>query len=464
MIDYILSMVFCKKISRVFLPTAIFFFFFCSAALAQHDDELRKTPVVRAVEQAAPSVVNIITMTTVRREAGPFGFWLEDEFWPPIGRLFERPEFSNRQVRQSLGSGVIIDGEKGLVLSNDHVISGASSIKVRLADGREFEAELVGSNADFDLAVLSLKKASFLPQAILGNSDQIMIGEEVIAIGNPYGLSHTVTTGVVSALGRSVATQKHGLYTDFIQTDAAINPGNSGGPLLNILGQVIGINTAIYAQGSGIGFAIPINKAGRVVDELLSKGQVSPVWLGMFGQNLDERTAGYLGLPNRRGLLVTEIYPDSPAKQAAIRPGDLIRSIDGVEIEDRDHYLQILRNHTQNEDLILDLIRDGRNMEFKVRTATFTLDMARSLALNLWGIAFEKGRSGRDGLLVIEARRNFPASQAVLKPGDMVLQIGPQVLKTDQDFTQAVLKGYMQRNLLIAVVRDDRLYYARMRL
>lgn len=423
----------------------------------------RMTPVVRAVKRASPWVVNITTLTTINRAPGPFGFWgPEDDMWPPgLGRLFDRPEFQQRQVRESLGSGVIIDGASGLVLSNEHVIAGASSIKVRLADGREFEAELIGSNADFDLAVLRLTEAGGLPGANLADSDEIMIGEPVIAIGNPYGLSHTVTTGVVSALGRSVETRKHGLYTDFIQTDAAINPGNSGGPLLNINGEVIGINTAIYAQGSGIGFAIPINKAKRVIAELLSRGEIRPVWLGLSGQNVDERTAAYLGLPDGYGLLVTEIFPASPAERAGIRPGDLIRSVNGIKIEDREHYLQIMRNHIRDEELSLVLVRDGEELPLAIQAVDFSPAMAQRLALDRWGLTFS-GKANKRGLTVAQVRPNSPAARLGLKAGDVVLQIGNQAIDQERDFVQAVLRGYMQQNLMVAVARNNRIYYARM--
>ena len=244
------------------------------------DKDVRVTPVVKAVKAVGPAVVNITTATRVQSR----GSELDDVFSPLFQRFFNLPLQRPREREyKSLGSGVIIDGKRALVLTNAHVISGAGTIKARLSDGREFTAELVGAGADYDLAVLHLKDAKDLPQAEMGDSTDLMIGETVIAIGNPYGFNHTVTTGVISAVNRSVNTDQ-GVYSDFVQTDAAINPGNSGGPLVNLLGQVIGINTAIYAKAEGIGFAIPVSKAKRVVSQLLHKGTVSAVWLGLAGQ------------------------------------------------------------------------------------------------------------------------------------------------------------------------------------
>ena len=236
---------------------------------------------------------------------------------------------------------MIIDAGKQLVLTNAHVIEGASTIRVRLLDGRQFDGELVGSDPDFDLAILHLKDARDLPQAIMGDSSDMMIGETVIAIGNPFGFGNTVTTGVVSALERTIET-KQGTFTDFIQTDAAINPGNSGGPLMNLAGELVGINTAIYAEAEGIGFAIPIDKAKRVVDELVSFGHVQAAWLGLEGQDVDERIARYLGLEEARGMLVTQVH-EAPSQKAGITAGDVITSVNGVAVEDRNHYQRILR-------------------------------------------------------------------------------------------------------------------------
>ena len=285
------------------------------AGAAPTSREQRVTPTVRAVSAVAPAVVNITTTLHQRRAATPFDYF------------FGLPE--REYQSESIGSGVIIDGKQALVLTNAHVVNGASAISVRLLDGRSFEADVVGAEPDFDLAVLRLKNASNVPSVRMGDSSDLMPGESVIAIGNPFGFSHTVTTGVISALDRSIASDE-GIITDLIQTDAAINPGNSGGPLLNILGELIGINTAIDARAEGIGFAIPVNKARAVVDAILEQGHVTPSWLGVLGQDVDPRTARALGLPRPEGLLVTEC----PVK-GEMKPGDVILALNGQPVADR---------------------------------------------------------------------------------------------------------------------------------
>jgi len=232
----------------------------------------RKTPVVIAVSKVSPAVVNISSEYQLRNRPNPFGFDL-DPFFDNFFKDFFDPYVPRQQKRYSLGSGVIIDGKRGYILTNSHVVEKTTKIKITLKDGRQFDGHLVGADPDSDLAVVKIESDNPLPSIKMGNSDDLMIGETVIAIGNPFGFSHTVTTGVISALGRSIRTSDT-IYRDFIQTDASINPGNSGGPLLNINGELIGINTAIYAKAQGIGFAIPINKARRIIKDLIRFGEV----------------------------------------------------------------------------------------------------------------------------------------------------------------------------------------------
>ncbi len=427
-------------------------------------NSLRFTPVVKAVNIVSPAVVNITTAREVERNVRPFGPMFNEKFFSPFFQnFFNSPSFKERITRQSLGSGVIIDGEKSFVLTNAHVITGAASIRVRLVDGREFDAELVGSNPDFDLAVLRLLDAQGLPQVEMADSTDLWIGETVIAIGNPYGFTHTVTTGVISALKRSVRTDQ-GVYTDFIQTDAAINPGNSGGPLLDILGRLIGITTAIHAKAEGIGFAIPINKAKRVVRELLDQGKVSPVWLGLSGQNLDQETASYFGLPRVNGLLVTEVYQGTSADVSGLKPGDVILKMDGIPVEDKDHYLQVLRNYIQGESLTLEVVHQKEHRTVSIRTGIFTPDVASALALARWGFGLEPGSAEIQGLVATSVRQGSPAAKLGLEPGDLILKIGGLRLDDFSDFVQAFLRHRMHNRILFLVVRDGRTYYVKMRL
>ncbi|MBF0480966.1 MAG: trypsin-like peptidase domain-containing protein [Desulfovibrionaceae bacterium] len=425
---------------------------FAAAALADpSDSNPRVTPVVKAARLAAPAVVNITSARIAERGLDSFDLFLGDSGY------FSQPGGRERGREESLGSGVIIDGRGGLVLTNAHVISGATEITVRLQDGREFKAGLAASDPDFDLAVLRLAKASGLPEIRMGDSSDLMIGETVIAIGNPYGYSHTLTTGVVSALGRSIRTQD-GAFTDLIQTDAAINPGNSGGPLLNINGELIGINTAIHAGAEGIGFAIPVAKAKRVVAELESAGHVRAAWLGLSGQSLDARTARHLGLDKPRGMVITEIYEGQSAAKAGLMPGDVIVSVDSVAIEDREHFVDLLRNSTVGETVKLGIWRGGARTAVSLETAEFTLDAARAVVLERWGmeLSIERG-----AVKIVTLRPGSAAQKVGLAPGDRLIQIGGARLREPSDFVQGVLRYRMHNTVILMIERAGRQYYAK---
>ncbi len=421
------------------------------------DRGARITPVVRTVQAVTPAVVNIHTARIVEQDVNPFGSMLgQDDLFR---HFFGSQEFTRRFEQKSLGSGVIIDGAKGLVLTNAHVIEGASTIRVRLMDGRQFDGELVGSDPDFDVAVLHLKDASSLPQARVGDSSDIMIGETVIAIGNPYGFGNTVTTGVVSALDRTIET-KHGTFTDFIQTDAAINPGNSGGPLMNLAGELVGINTAIHAEAEGIGFAIPINKAKRVVDELVSHGRVQAVWLGLEGQDVDQRIARYLGLSEARGMLVTQVH-ENAAREAGVVTGDVVWAVNGVVVDDRDHYLRILRNFTTGQGVRLDLMGAGGQRTVQVALAPFTDEAALRMASQRWGLGVRAARG--QGLTITEVRPGSPAQGLGLRRGDVLLKVAGDAMESVDDFARAFKDYRMANTVLLLVGRDGRGYYVRLR-
>jgi Do/DeqQ family serine protease len=424
------------------------------AVPAQMDND-RRTPVVRAVQATSPSVVNI---TVTRRSQGdirsPFGDPFLDRFF---GSMYgQQPRES-----QSLGSGVIIDGAKGLVLTNAHVISGGGEIAVRLLDGRDFAADLVGSDPDFDLAVLKLRNGAGLPQVSMGDSDDIYIGETVIAIGNPFGYSHTVTTGVVSALNRPMTTD-NGAFGSFIQTDAAINPGNSGGPLLNIHGELIGITTAIQARAEGIGFAIPVNKAKFVVHELLDSGHVAPIWLGLFGQDVDQATARYFKLRTVKGMLVSEVHPDTPGAGAGIRPGDIVLAFNGAQIAGKDDYLTRLFGITRSERVVLTVQRDGTPRDITMKPQVLDKGKALELVRTRWG--FELADRDGGGAEVTMVRPGSAAAQLGLQPGDVIHQIGSRRLASGIDLLNAFLRNRMQKTVLMRVQRGRGLYYVRLTL
>ena len=419
-------------------------------------DSPRMTPVVRAVQAVAPAVVNITSTHVIEgQRVSP----LEQFFGPGFPGLpgFDVP--GGRRVKQkrvSLGSGVIVDGDKGLVLTNAHVIAGGDEVMVHLLDGREFTATVKGADPDFDLAVLQIKGAAKLPAVKLGDSGDIMPGETVIAIGNPFGFNHTVTTGVVSALGRTIRN-KDGAFTDLVQTDAAINPGNSGGPLLNIEGVLIGINTAVDTRAEGIGFAIPINKARRVMLDLMSAGRVAPLWLGLDLQDVDGRTAMALGLRDAGGVLVTAVFPGSPAAKAGIVPGDIVESINASPVRDRRDYLDILRNQTAGSALRLQVLREGGSVRLEATPEPFSDADARALLERRWG--FSAAQTAQ-GVVVRQARANGPAE--FLRQGDRITAVGSAEIRTMEDFLQAFRRERMSGQVLLQVVRNGKGYYARL--
>src|SRR5881397_2836057 len=326
-----------------------------AAAPGAESDPARRSLVVEAVEKASPAVVNVSTEQIVERHASPFPF-PQDPFFEEFFRDFVDPR-PRRFKTTSLGSGVIVAAD-GTIMTNVHVVQRASRIQVTLIDQREFDAKLVGADADSDIAVLRVKAGGALPTVTLGTSTGVMIGETVIAIGNPFGLSHTVTTGVVSALDRSLRSEER-TYADFIQTDASINPGNSGGPLLDIRGELIGINTAIYGKAQGIGFAIPIDRARRVMRDLVSYGEVRRPWLGLVVQDLTPELAQHFG--TTKGVVVAEIEAESPAVSAGLTRGDVIVRVDGRDVHSREEFEQRIEAHGEGEHATLTLRRDGRD-------------------------------------------------------------------------------------------------------
>ena len=433
--------------------------------------EARRTPVVVATAKASPAVVNITSSSVEGVRLSPLEQFLGEQFRGWDGRPF--PSRQPRQRRRvSLGTGVIVDGKKALVLTNSHVVQNGTDILVRLNDGREFQAELKGADPDFDLAVLELKGASDLPELPLGDSDTVLPGETVIAIGNPFGFRHTVTTGVVSALGRSIHSES-GFFTDLIQTDCAINPGNSGGPLVNLDGSLVGITTAVYGKGWGISFAIPVNKARRVMEGLLGERGMSPVWLGIEAADIDQRFAMEMGLAHGRGgVLVTGVLKDTPAARAGLEPGDVICSVNQTPISDRRDYLNLLRNQVEGAKLELEVAslaqqngqEAGQRQKLRrvaVEPEAFTDAMAQGLMERRWGFEAADLPQGQ-GLAVRRVDRQGPAS--FLRPGDVVYGVGGMRVESLADLVQAFRCERLSSQVLLRVERGGRGYYARLRL
>lgn len=392
---------------------------------------VRRTAVVAAVDRQSPSVVAIFTEERPRQNpfAGMFGV-------PDPEELFDRP----RANAVSLGSGVIVD-PRGYVVTNEHVVAGAARIRVQLADGRELPAQLVGADAAFDLAVLKVESRGPLPTATLGTARDLMPGETVIAIGNPFGLAHTVTTGVISALHRVVKTPQR-IYEDFIQTDAAINPGNSGGPLLNLTGELIGINTAVHRGGPGIGFAIPIDRAKTIVDDLLRFGRVRYGWLG-----LRVRSA-------RGGVVVVEVEDGSPAQAAGIRRGDVVVSFAGEPTTNVSRYLEHVERVLAGDEIVLGLARGTVKLRaVGLEPAQMAARLRKRLGVEVTQI------QGRRGAWVTRVARGSVGEQIGLHVGDAILQLGSREIRGVDDFSEALgaLRGDQDTVLLVG--RGQFAYY-----
>jgi len=328
---------------------------------------------VGVAEHVRPAVVNLGTIQKARgsRAPGPQP-GRDDPFFQEFFKQFfgpEGPSGGSEFRRPGLGSGVIFD-KRGLVLTNFHVVKGADEITVKLSDKREYRGQLLGTDPKTDLAVIRFQPDHELTVATLGNSEALRVGEWAIAIGNPFGLDQTVTVGVISATGRSdvgVAT-----YENFIQTDASINPGNSGGPLLNLKGEVIGINTAIFSQSGGsvgIGFAIPINMVKRVVDQLVDKGKVVRGWLGVSLQPLSAELADSLGVPGKQGAVVASTMPGGPAAAAGLQQNDVILAFDKIPVEDYHHFQRLTAETRAGSKVVLQVLRKKKTIELPVTVA-----------------------------------------------------------------------------------------------
>src|SRR5437762_3072361 len=338
----------------------------------------RRTPVVVVAHDVLPAVVNIQTEGTIRRRE-------VDPFFDPFGFFGGNREYKT----QSLGSGFVWSSD-GIVVTNNHVVEGASLISVNFNDGSKLPAKLIGVDPDSDVAVLRVS-AKGLATAPIGISADLMIGESVVAVGNPFGLSGTVTTGVVSALGRSVPSKEQGrTFTDFIQTDASINPGNSGGPLLNIEGKVIGINTAIYANAQGIGFAIPVDRAKKVIQDLLRYGQVRNAWIGAVTSTLTPEEAKRIGATARSGALISRVFGGSPAAAAGLQPGDVITAVEGHGVDSRESFSTLTATAAPGQPIALTVMRGGATRNVTVRASEPPRDLGMRILWDVAGLRIEE--------------------------------------------------------------------------
>ena len=427
----------------------------------------RETAVVKAVRAVSPAVVNISSAYEVRKRTSPFSGFGMNPFFEEFFRDFHDPRFERRQQHTSLGSGVIIDGTKGLILTNAHVIQKTGTIKVILENELEFEAKIVGADPDSDLAVLKIDSENRLPSINMGSSNDLMIGETVIAIGNPFGFSHTVTTGVISAINRSIRAEDR-VYHDFIQIDASINPGNSGGPLLNINGDLIGINTAIYAKAQGIGFAIPIGKARKIISDLIQYGEVKQAWIGITVQDMDEKLASYLEAAGKKGVIVKSVEPQSPAEKAGLKESDIIFSIGNKKVNSVDDYQSVAKSLAAGDTMQASVWRNGKEKTIAVETKVFPLELAEELAFKLLGIKVDDITTGarrkyriatREGVVILKIERKSYLAHIGAEPGDVIRQIDDYTIQNTEDFKKAIAKFRQKNSVVLLLQRGDQGYY-----
>jgi len=434
-------------------------------------------PLVKTLK---PAVVSVSTKSVVRaRRRGPDPM---EEFFrrfmgEPMPRGGEGDGRPSRVMPRSMGSGFILH-ESGLVLTNNHVIDGADRIDVKLADGREFTATVVGTDPKTDVALLRMEKAHDLPTVFLGDSDEAEVGDWVVAIGNPFGLSHSVSMGIVSAKERFIGA---GPYDDFIQTDAAINPGNSGGPLFNARGEVIGINTAIVAQGQGIGFAVPINLVKSLVPQLEHSGRVSRGWLGVALQEITPEIAKTLKLAKTHGALVADVVPGSPAEAAGIQPGDVVVAVDGKAIEGYAQLSRTVALISPGAKAGVTLVRDGKERRVEVTIAerdeggglAAPSSKARGdehdplLGITVGELDAETARSKRTGrqggVVVTEVKRDSAAARAGVVAGDVLLELNRRPIGGIAEYRKIVRTLQAGEMVLLRLQRGDSAIYLAMR-
>jgi len=423
------------------------------------------------VKNASPSVVNISTVKVIKgrnRGLTPLPFGPNDPFRDFFDRFFK--EQVPRDFRQkSLGSGFIIDKD-GFILTNNHVVEKTDEIKVKLADNTEFTAKMIGRDPKTDLALIRIDTDHPLKPLPLGNSDKLEVGDWVIAIGNPFGLGNTVTSGIVSAKYRKIGA---GSYDNFIQTDASINPGNSGGPLLNTAGEVVGINTAIFSQSGGsigIGFAIPVNMARDLLPQL-KKGKVVRGWLGVMIQKITPDLKDKLSLKNDKGALVADVTAGGPADKAGIERGDVVVSFDGKEIEEMNDLPFVVASTPVGKTVTVELIRKGRIKSVKVKLGELKEEKdseAVSEAKPNLGMTVEEispelarnfGLSETSGLIVVQVEEASPAAESGIKPGDIILELDQVSMKDLAQFEKKIATYKAGDTILVLLKRRGATLY-----
>jgi len=427
--------------------------------------ENRPPSFAAIAKRTMPVVVNIFT-TSQRASRGGSSDPIDDFF----GRLFGEANPRENSAR-SLGSGILISND-GEVLTSYHIVRNADIIKVRLSDRSEYEARLIGKDAKTDLALIKMRRSGgALPFARLGSSSQLDVGDWVMAIGNPFGLEHTVTAGIVSAKGRVIGA---GPYDSFIQTDASINPGNSGGPLINAVGEVVGVNSAIFSQSGGgnigIGFAIPIDSAKKVAEQLRKNGRVVRGWLGIRAQDVSPQLAASLGVARPGGDMaqVTEVSEGSPAAEAGVKLGDLIVEYNGKPVPKSLDFPAVIADTAPGQKAIFKIVRDKKEMTISVKIGELAEESDAALTAEVkdleLGIKVQRitpeaarrlGLNSTKGVLVLEVQPGSPADSIGLEPADVIREVNQRPVNNVSDFERAMRQGRRGERILLLVLRGD---------
>jgi serine protease Do len=421
-------------------------------------------------EEVKHSVVNISTTKVIKgRSRHPlFDSPFRDFFGEDFYRRFFKDLPKGTMKTHSLGSGFVISSD-GTILTNNHVVEKADEIKIKLDNGKEYDAKVLGRDPKTDLALIQAEADKDFPEpARLGDSDAIRVGDWTMAVGNPFGLGHTVTVGIISAKGRVIGA---GPYDDFLQTDAAINPGNSGGPLFNMEGEVIGINSAIVAQGEGIGFAIPINLAKELLPQL-KLGKVVRGWLGVMIQNVTPEIAQSFDLEDTKGALVGDVLKDTPAEKAGVKRGDIVVELEGKKVEDAGSLSRMVAAITPGTTVTLVVIRDGKREDIKVKIGTMPEDIGVEELTekeNSWGITVQNltpevvrqfdWDENEQGVIITEIAPDSPAQEAKLARGDLIKEINRREIRNLRDYKEEMQKAKEPKPLLLLIKRGKNTFY-----